>query len=109
MDPKPLDHEWSDLETTTRTPDPEVNVFQAMLREAMPNQGGRVGRRVDRNAKPPQEIGQRADVILVAMRDDDRTEPFALLPEPAKIRVHDVGTQLIGEPHAAVDGDRGVA
>ncbi len=88
---------------------PQVDILEAVLSEAIFDEGRRVRRREDRHPQLLEEVGQGSDVILVAVSDDDGFQAFALLEQPTEICVHQIGTIFIGESNAAVDGDRRVA
>ena len=80
-----------------------------MLCEPIFDEGRGVRRRVDGDPNVFEKIGEGADMILVTVSDDDRPKVLALRSQPAEVWVHELGTILIGEADAAVDGDRGVA
>src|SRR5439155_16514180 len=68
------------------------------------------GRTVDGDRMIGEHVGERADVILVAVGEEDRPKPVAEAAQVRDVRDGDVdpGHLLVREHHAAVDRDRGV-
>ena len=48
-----------------------------------------------RYADRAQEVGQPADMVLVAMRDEDAPDPVSPLDQPVEVGVNDVDTQVV--------------
>ena len=89
----------------------QYGVRQVVLVEfALGEAGGEVGA-VDRQVVLLQQVRQRAEVILVAVRQDDGQKGVAVLFEEVEVgdgHVHAVGG-LFGEPHPDIDDDHLVA
>ena len=63
----------------------------------------------DRDVGPlAQQVGHPADVVLVAVRQDDRDDVLEAVPDRGEVRQDDVdaGLVLLGEQHAAVDDEQ---
>ena len=58
-----------------------------------------------------QEIGDAADVVLVAVREDDAVDVVEAVPDGREVRQDQVdsGLLLLGEEHAAVDDQQAAA
>src|SRR5207237_5990628 len=72
------------------------------------DQAEREARRPDLcDVELPQEVRKAADVILVAVRQDDRPDLAAALPQVAEIRKHEVDPEMLvaREGKARVDDD----
>ena len=75
-----------------------------VLAEPLADEAERVGRRPDGHVVPLEEVGERADVVLVAVRDDDAREALPEALERREIRVDDVDAEpAVVERDAAVD------
>jgi hypothetical protein len=58
----------------------------------------------DGGLHPSQQVRQPANVVLVAVRDEDSPDPVRALDEPVEVRVNDVHPQVVArEPDAAID------
>ena len=68
-------------------------------------------RAVHRNLETLEDVGQRADVILVGMGQDNRLRNLPLVHQVADVGDHQIDAQEFGagEHDAAVHGDHGVA
>ena len=77
----------------------------------MPGDRERQRRAVDGHLELAQEIGQRADVVLVPVGEDHRPEALPVLAEIGEVRddVVDAGHLVVREQEAAVHGDDVVA
>ena len=89
--------------------DSKVDILDTMLREAVFDERGSIGRSVDGDSNVSQQVRQGANVVLVSVGDHDRTELLALGSQPLEVGVDELRTIFIGESDAAVDGDRAVA
>jgi hypothetical protein len=70
------------------------------------------GAGIDRHARElGQDVGQRADVVLVGMGDQERPDLVAVLLEIADVGDDEVDAEhlLVGEHEAAIDDDDVVA
>ncbi len=109
MHREPLDADRPNLVVAPSRAHAEIDVFEPVLAQAVFDERGSVGRRVDGNAQVFEQIGQGSDVVFVSVGDHDRFEVVALRVKPAEIRVHELGTMFIGEPDPAIDRDRRAA
>jgi hypothetical protein len=77
-----------------------------VLIEALPNDAEGVFRSIYGDIKALEEVGERPDVVLMAVGDDDPTDlPFEVF-ERLKIRVDDVDTEVaVVEGDAAIDDE----
>ena len=82
-----------------------------MLFQLQLNERGGQRQRIDGHVQIPQDIGNRADMILMSVREDDPSQLFMICAE-----IRDVGKNtvdavhvLVREAHAAVDHDDIVA
>ena len=70
-----FDVERSDLDPVARLDDLDGNLGRAGLAQAARlGKAGGEARRVDRHAEPRPEFGERADMVLMRMGDDDADE-----------------------------------
>ena len=83
-------------------------VRQSVLPELASREAEREVGAVDRHAHLVVEIRQGADVVLVAVGQDDRPDLVLVLQEVTEIRDHDVDAVdlLLGEHEPGVDDDR---
>ena len=74
-------------------------------------QAQREARSVNRNIEFFQDVRQRAEMIFVPVREDDRGDLFAILFEDLEIRNADIDAidALFGKAHAGIDDDHLVA
>ncbi len=65
----------------------------------------------DRRLNPTQHVGQAANVVLVAVGEEDRLELLAVLFDVSNVRDHEVDAEhlLLREHEAGIDGDHVVA
>ena len=89
----------------------QPDVAEVVLLELVLDQRDRQRRAVNRHADLFQKIRQRADVVLVAVRDHDAADAVHVLFDKGEIRNDrvDAGQLLIREREAAVDDDHIVA
>ena len=102
------DREAADLDLVPRLVRPEVRPLEHIVlgqARARERQGER--RAVHGHVEVPQEIGQRPDVVLVAVRQHHRLEGRPPLGEVGEVGDHVVDARhlVVGEEEAAVDGD----
>ena len=107
MDGKAFDRDRADALTAPRGAHAQVHVLQTVLRNSIFDQRRGIGWGVDRDADISQQIGERSNVVLVTMRDDNG--PRALTYKPIKVRVHQIRSVLVGERHTTIDRDRRVS
>src|SRR5258708_36949619 len=83
----------------------------AVLIELAFRQAQRETRSVNRNIEPLQNVRQRAEMIFVPVREDDRRDLFAILFQDLEIRNADADAidALFGESHARIENDHLVA
>ena len=69
------------------------------------------GRAIDGHVEFGQEIRDRADVVLMAMRQKQRSDVLAVLDQIGEVRRDDIHAEQFGfgEHHAAIDDDDVVA
>jgi hypothetical protein len=92
-------------------PDERV-VVELVFLDLVSQEPARKDRRVDRHPRKLREhVRQRADVILVGMGDEERTDVGAALLEVGDVGDDEVDAKhlLVGEHQAAVDDDDVVA
>ena len=100
------DAERAHLEPLARLDDAQRHlVGNALLLQLAADQARGEGRGIDRHVEIEREIGQRADMVFMAVRDDDAGKAVELILDEAKIgQDHvDAGIIGIGEGHAAID------
>ena len=80
-------------------------LVDALLDQLAADEAGGERRRVQRHAEVGGEIGDRADMVLVAMRQDDAEQVVAPLLDERQVGQDqvDAGVRRIGEGHAEVD------
>ena len=103
-----LDGEGAEREGLARPHRPEIRrLGQRVLAQLVGDEGARQWRRIHGQARRPQEIGQRADVVLVAVREHDAVKALALGERIREIRddVIDARQLVVGKHQPAVDGD----
>jgi hypothetical protein len=73
--------------------------------------GGEAGGPDRREVQLRQDVGQRADVVLVPVGNDDAPDAVELVPQVGHVGDHEVDAEhlVLGEHHAGVDGDDVVA
>ena len=103
-----LDREAPDDEPVPRGVGAQVGLLeQAVLGEpvARDRQGER--RPVDRHREVPEQVGERADVVLVTVGEDHRAERVAPLPEIGEVRDREVHARhlVVREEQPAVHRD----
>ena len=88
-----------------------VALEQARFLQLHADQPVRERRRVHGHVDLAQDVRQRAGVVLVAVRDEDRAQVLAVLDDVADVRDDEVDAEhVLGREHeAAVDGDDVVA
>ena len=87
-------------------------VVELVLLDLVAEQAAREGARVDRHARElGEDVGQRADVVLVGVGDEERAHLGAVLLEVADVGDDEVDAEhlLVREHEAAVDDDDVVA
>ncbi len=86
---------------------PEVAPFYPELLELAPDEPQGELRAVHRNVELPQDVRQGADVVLVAVGEDDALELVLVLPEVGEVGKDQVdpGHLLVRERHPGVDED----
>ena len=107
-----FDFEWADFDEAAGDDFAERGgVEQAGFFEAFFDQREREARAINGHVEVAQNIGKRADVIFVAVREHDGADVLAIL-----LQVGDVGNDEVdaeefgfGEHHAGVDDDDVVA
>src|SRR5437899_172334 len=108
-----LDGERADRVTVAWSHRPEVGALvEPVLAQALGDECLRQRRAEDGDARLTEEIWQRADVVLVAMGQEDRAKAVALGERVGEVRDHVVDAgHLVGvrEHEAAIDGDQIVA
>jgi hypothetical protein len=113
-DPEALDGEAADDDAgiIVRLDEPEIGtVEQLTLLESGLEQALGQARAVDRDPQLIEEIGNRADVILVAMGDEDRTDVVGMLSQVTDIRQEHIDPEHVffREPDPRIDDDDIVA
>ena len=80
---------------------------QPLLLELAGDQAGGEGRRVERNAEIGGEIGDGADMVLMAVGQDDAEQIVAILLDEGQVGEDqlDPGIGRVGEGHAEIDHD----
>ena len=107
-----LDAEGAGLDTLARSYGPEVRrLGEPVLAQPLRDQRQRQGGAVHGHHRLAEEIRQGADVILVAVGQDNGVEPRAPGERVRKVRndVVDPGQLVIGEHEAAVDRNQVLA
>ena len=86
-------------------------IEQPVLFELLANQGHRKLRAVNGHVEVAQNVGDRADVILVRVREDDRAHHALVLFQIGNVGDHDIHAEqlLLGEHQARIDHDNVVA
>ena len=98
--------ERAELEIALHLDDVELDlVGQPLLLELAGDQAGGERRRVERHAEIGGEIGDRADMVLMAVGEDDAEQIVAPLLDEGEIGQDqlDAGIVGIGEGHAEID------
>ena len=107
------DGERADLDAVARPHRPEIGALgEPVLAEPFGDQGQRQRRAEDGHARLSEEVGHRADVVLVAVGQEDSAEPVPLGEGVGEVGDHvvDAGQLVgVGEHEATVDGDQIVA
>ena len=101
-----FDVERADLEPRARLDDPDRNLRRARLAEpARFGEAGGEGRRIDLDAEARPQLGQRADMVLVRMGDDDADEILLHLLDEADVGHDEIDARQVvaGEGDAEVD------
>ncbi len=107
-----LDRERPEHERCARPHRAQVRLLvEAVLAQLLGHQCLRQWRRVDRDAGGFEQVGQRADVVLVTVREDDGAEAVALGERVGKVGndVVDSRQLVVGKHEAAIDGDHVIA
>ena len=102
-----LDGERPDREDLARPRDLQTGVREDLVfAEPLADEAERVGRRPHRDVVPPQDVGERADVVLVPVGHDDARDARSERIEGAEIGMHHVHAEAaIVERHPAIDED----
>src|SRR5205085_2845146 len=107
----PFDFEVAEIDCLARLDGlQDGSVGESMLDQFVFEQGKREMRAVDRHINFLQEKWYRADVIFMAMREDDGGDLIAILVDEREVGDDDVdaGRLFIREAHACVE-DNGFA
>jgi len=107
-DPERDDGERPDRDLVPGLEPDERVVVELVFLDLVAQEPAREDRRVDRHARELREhVRQRADVILVGMGDEERTDVGAALLEVGDVGDDEVDAEhlLVGEHQAAVDDD----
>ena len=106
-----LDSERTTLDPIAWTHGAQIGLEEAVFLQPVAHQGQGHRRPVHRHASVAQEIREGADVVLVAMREEDRAKVAALGQRVREVGDHvvDAGQLVIGKHQPAVDGDEIVA
>ena len=99
--------EAAEMNVRARRRHMQPDMAEIVLLELVLDQRDRQRRAVDRHADLFEEVRQRADVVLVAVRDHNAADAVHVLFDEAEIRDDgvDAGHLLIRECEAAVDDD----
>ena len=107
-----LDAKWPDFQLVARPDLIQPGLLQQIvLFQAPPDERQGERRRVDRNVHLGQQERQPADVVLVAVRKNYRSEVLAVLLQIGEVRRDDVHAEqfVLGEHHTGVNQDDIVA
>ena len=101
-----LDDERADGDFIALGDDPQRNLGRARLAEpARLGESGRKARHIDGRAKVRPKFGERADVVLVRMGDDDADQILLRLLDETEVRHDEIDARqvLTGEGDAEID------
>src|SRR5260370_39707948 len=107
-----MNGEWSNLEAFAGTNFAQVGVIEALVFvKLIFDVGQRELGRPNRNIQFAENPRQSADVIFVAVRQDDAAHIFTIFEQVGNVRDNDVDAQQLGfaEHQAGVDHDDDVA
>ncbi len=105
--PVGLDLDGADGEAPAGLDRSRVRLEVRVLLEPVLDEGEGVGRAVDRHGGLAEHVGDRADVIFVAMREHDGAQGITALEQVREVRVDDVDAEIaLGEHDAAVDHEQ---
>ncbi len=105
-DPHRLDRKWTDLVlfARVRLAQVELTLREVVLVQATTRDLERVRRAPHRQLELREQVRQRADVIFVAVRQEDAVHAITLFDQPAEIRMPNVDAHVVvGEGGAAID------
>src|SRR5947209_13003413 len=105
-----LDAKRSGIDDVARHEPAKLDVVDAEFIELVADEAEGQRHSVDRKRHALEKKRQRADVIFVAMREEDRFEFRGVVEDVRHVGNNDVDAERggVGEHHSAVDDDRGV-